>query len=171
MDLISATAPFFDNLTRLPNAAQFNTHLRSAIRDTPSGVPGKFAVMIVKVNEIDEIYNRFGRLVSEEMVLKLSERIRSSVRINDVIGRLDENTFSLILFEAGTPADILRISERIQTRIAEPLSVENASTFVTSSTGTSIANSDEKAIESFLEEAAAALHSARRSGPNMSAIY
>ena len=170
MDLVSASAELFDGLTRLPNADQFKTHLISAIEETLNGVAPKFAVMLVEIADND-IYSRLGRLSGDEAILKFSQRIRSSVRMNDIVGRLGPNRFALLLFEAGTAADISNIAGRILTRLAEPLKIDDESIQITSNVGTSAAGKIETSTEEHLQNASAALESARATGPNSSAIF
>jgi diguanylate cyclase (GGDEF)-like protein len=170
-DLASVTAPLFDSLTRLPNEIQFGTHLLSTIESSEIGDRSKFAVMLIELDEIETIFERFGPLLGNEAIYKLSERIRSSVRINDVVGRIGPHTFALILYEAGSSSDILRIAARIQVRLFEALNIEGTSVQMTSSVGTSVSGTIEKPAESYLEEARAAAQTARVSGPNSSAIF
>lgn len=171
MDLFAATAPLFDNLTRLPNVVQFNTHVRSAVEESTSEDPVRFAVMLVQLNNIDEVYSRFGRLLGDEAMLKLSVRIRHSVRVADIVSRVGPNMFSLLLFEPGTPSDIVKIASRLQSRIAEPLIVEDSPVQITSTVGTSVSSSTRKEGETFIQEAEAALITAAANGPNSCAIY
>ena len=171
MELAAATAPFFDSLTRLPNDVQFSTHLRSTIEQSDGRDQARFAVMLLELDEIDDIFERFAPLLWNEAVFRLSERIRSSVRINDVVGRIAKHTFALILYESGSPSDVLRIAARIQSRISESLVVEGTSIQMKSSAGTSLSGAPGKAADSYLREAATAVKTARTSGSNSSAIY
>lgn len=171
MDLASATAPHFDSLTRLPNEDQFTRHLRSSIEPPESGDRAKFAVMLINLNDVDLMFEALGPLLGNETLFKVSEKIRLGVRINDVVGRVGPHTFGLILYEAGTPSDILRIAARIQSRISEPLNVEGTTIQMTSCAGTSVSDSIEKTAESYFAEATAAVETARASGPNSSSIF
>ena len=171
MDLFTATAPLFDSLTRLPNAVQFNTHVTSAIGEFTGESPLKFAVMLVQLDNVSEVYSRFGRLLGDEALLKLSGRIRESVRVADIVGRVGPNMFSLLLFESGTPSDILKIASRLQSRIAEPLIIDHSPVQMTSTVGTSVSGSTGKQAEDFFREAESAISTASQGGPNSSAIY
>jgi diguanylate cyclase (GGDEF)-like protein len=171
MDLLVATAPLFDSLTRLPNPVQFNTHLRSAIDESTGENPVKFSVMLVQLNNVNEIYSRFGRLLGDEATLNLSERIRQSVRVADIVGRVRPDMFSLLLFESGTPSDIEKIASRLQSRIAEPLIIEDSPVQITSTVGTAVSGLTRKEAETFFHEAESAIETASENGPNSSAIY
>jgi diguanylate cyclase (GGDEF)-like protein len=171
MDLFAATAPLFDSLTRLPNGLQFNTHVMSAIAESTGETPLKFAVMLVQLENVNEIYSQFGRLLGDEAMLKLSGRIRQSVRVADIVGRVGPNMFSLLLFESGTPSDILKIASRLQSSIAEPLVIDDTPVQINSTVGTSMSGSTGNQPEAFFHEAESAIATASENGPNSSAIY
>jgi diguanylate cyclase (GGDEF)-like protein len=170
MALLSATEPHFDNLTRLPNDVQFVIHLRSIIDRINGGEETSFVVMLIELDNLKAVYERLGRLAADEVMIRLADRIKSSVRINDIIGRVSENTFALLLFEAGTASDIVNIAARVQTRLAEPVTIDNERIEISSSAGVSSSSSVKKEPRQFLVEASSAVVDSRNTGPNSCAI-
>jgi diguanylate cyclase (GGDEF)-like protein len=171
MDLESATAPYFDSLTRLPNESQFRSHLNSAIEESAHGERARFALMIIELDDLEIVFDHFGPLLGNETIFKLSEKIKHTVRVNDVVGRIDANKFALLLYESGSPSDITRIAGRIQSRIAEPLKLEDTVVEIASSAGSSLSGPTEKTVEAYLKEALSSVKLAREIGPNSSAIF
>jgi len=171
MDLMTATEPLFDNLTRLPNEAQFITHLRSTVGRYPESQRGKYVVVVIELDDVNEIYNRFGRLSGNEVFIAASDRLKSGVRINDIIGRLALNRFAVLLFDAGSISDLQTIATRIQKRLAEPLNIDDSVVIVTSSLGISNSIPDEGEPEQMLFEADAAAKASKKLGANRFTIY
>jgi len=170
MELLTATEPLFDNLTRLPNETQFMTHLRSTIDRYPENEQGKYVVMVIELDDVNEIYGRFGRLSGDQVFIAASDRLKSGVRINDIIGRLALNKFAVLLFDAGSVSDLETISNRVQKRLAEPLDIDDSVVAITSSIGisNSIAANEP---EQLLFEAGAAAQASKELGPNRFTIY
>jgi diguanylate cyclase (GGDEF)-like protein len=171
MDLLTATEPLFDNLTRLPNETQFVTHLRSTIGRYPESEQGKYVVMVIELDDVNEIYNRFGRLSGDQVFIAASDRLKSGVRINDIIGRLALNKFAVLLFDAGSISDLETIARRVQKRLAEPLDVDDSVVIVTSSVGISNSIAGDNEPEQLLFEADAAAKTSKELGPNHFTIY
>ena len=84
-----------DELTGLPNSFLFydrlNTSIASAERST-----NRFAVLYIKFKGVRNISEKYGKGISDALVIKIAERLNDTLREADSIGRLDEFVFGII---------------------------------------------------------------------------
>ncbi len=82
--------------------------------DGPS--PGAVAVLSVRVLDWDGLAERLGEDVRDQMARRVARVLREVLRVDDVIGRTAEDTFSLLL--RGCPTELYdQIAERCRIAI------------------------------------------------------
>jgi diguanylate cyclase (GGDEF)-like protein len=87
---------------------------KQACRDEMS-----ISVLLLEVVEIDELCNKYGPWVCEEILSKIAEILHTNVRRPlDLTGRYQKNVFSVLLYSASIRA-ANRISERIHNEIKQ----------------------------------------------------
>jgi diguanylate cyclase (GGDEF)-like protein len=169
--LADALSGLYDSLTRLPNEIQFAHHIRGAIRNVENGSSGPFAIMLFDVNGLDDIAARLGGSARDQVLLTISDLLKSSLRTNDVIALIGSNRFGLLLLEAARPDDLKRVVERIQSRLDHPFFLEGEEEKITTTAGIVVSAKRGNDPEHYFLEAASAIQSAKELGTSHCIIY
>ena len=105
-----------------------------------------------------------GRLVGDEVVETVARRLSAAVRHRDVVVRLGENEFGLILVGADSAAVVDAIAKRALARITEPIAVGGRRIILPASVGATY-RPEGGAVRELIEQADAALATAKELGP------
>jgi two-component system cell cycle response regulator len=128
-------------------------------------------LMMVDLDHFKSINDRFGHATGDVVLREVAERLVSSVRSYDRVGRYGGEEFLLILSNASLE-EVRRRSERLCHAVAErPVSWEQSELSVTVSIGGTAMAEDSPVIQSrLLELADHALYRAKEHGRNRSEI-
>jgi diguanylate cyclase (GGDEF)-like protein len=145
-----------DSLTGLGNYRALLNALESEIqRSSRSG--RNFAVVLMDLDNLKQINDRFGHLVGSRAICRLGQVLRMHSRAIDTAARYGGDEFALVLPEAGTPA-----AKRVGERIRERLSTDGEDPAVTVSVGTAVFPQDGRTVEELLEAADRSLYGMKR---------
>jgi diguanylate cyclase (GGDEF)-like protein/PAS domain S-box-containing protein len=107
----------FDTLTGCHNRASIIEVLETALRHSEQTEKG-IAVVFVDLDRFKEINDRFGHAAGDELLRLTGERLLSSVRAGDIVGRLGGDEFLIVCPDVATPAVALDIAHRIDVSLA-----------------------------------------------------
>jgi diguanylate cyclase (GGDEF)-like protein len=154
-----------DGLTGIANRRYFESRLSDEfIRWQRYG--GELSVLLFDLDHFKEINDRFGHAVGDTVLRVMAQRVGSAVRAQDIFGRFGGEEFALLL--PCTPlADALVVAEKIRTTIEQmPVEADGVRVSVTASIGGAAARLGLPSCEVLINEADAALYSAKRQGRN-----
>jgi diguanylate cyclase (GGDEF)-like protein len=106
-----------DELTGLVNRREFERRVAAAIEAEARGA-GRSALLYLDLDQFKIVNDTCGHPAGDELIRKVAETIRESVRVSDTLGRLGGDEFGLLL-DACTPATALSIAETIRSNLAE----------------------------------------------------
>ena len=153
-----------DTLTDLPNRVSFMDHLRQAIDRAAGNSYAKFAVLFLDLDRFKVINDSLGHAVGDKLLIAIAEKLTSCIRPGDIVARLGGDEFTILLNRSGDIDEVIRIAERLQTRISEPFKIDNYEVFTTASIGIIISGNVPRRAEDFLRDADAAMYRAKESG-------
>lgn len=162
-----------DHLTGLTNRDGIIEALNHAIREgEDQGL--STAAMVITLDEFTSITERFGARATDDILCKVADRLVETCRDADMIGRLQGTSFSVALcpvLRVDLEA-MIQLSGRIQAAIAEPISMDATTLYVTASIGFSLPGRvNEQTGEALLDAAECAMVDARRNGPGAIRAY
>ena len=160
-----------DELTRLFNQQHFMQRLTAAV-SSAGRYDHPLSLCICDLDGLAAINDGYGRSAGNEVFVVVAQLILDEVRLVDIAGRLDEDTFGII-FPHTSGQDALSSVERIRERLARILFGANSGdTFaITASFGVAdLASCDMNPADLF-ESAQAALHQAKEDEGNRSVVY
>ena len=106
------TMAFSDALTGLPNRAMFEATLRAEIES--ARVSGRrFAVLFADIDNLKSINDTFGHSKGDYALCATAARIRRALRGTDFLARLAGDEFVIVSSNIATPADAVRLGERL----------------------------------------------------------
>ena len=106
-----------DALTGLYNRHRFETELERVISETTRDA-GHAALLVTDLDGFKEVNDRFGHPVGDQLVRRIGELLRDTVRAGDVVARLGGDEFAVIAPEAD-PHDAEQLADRILAAIRD----------------------------------------------------
>jgi diguanylate cyclase (GGDEF)-like protein/putative nucleotidyltransferase with HDIG domain len=105
------TGALTDSLTRLPNSRALRYRFEEEV-DRAQRHRDTFAVMMMDLDGLKVVNDRFGHQAGDELLKELSARLLAQVRFADFISRYAGDEF-VAIFQAG-PEEIREVAERLQ---------------------------------------------------------
>ena len=160
-----------DALTGLPNRLLFNDRLDTIIREA-NRTGETFAVLFVDLDRFKFINDTLGHAVGDQVLVAVTQRLRSSVRASDTVARYAGDEFIIVLRHIVKTDDVLRVAEKIVQLMDAPLHLEDGPELqVTASIGISFFPEDALDAETLLKHADEAMYAAKSLGRNNYRVY
>lgn len=153
-----------DTLTNLPNRVEFMNHLRRAVERFNGNDYARFAVLFLDLDRFKVINDSLGHAIGDKLLIAISERLKSCLRPGDIVARLGGDEFTILLNRSGGESDVIKVAERLQTKIAEPFRIDNYEVFTSASIGIILSGTTKRQPEDFLRDADSAMYRAKESG-------
>ncbi len=128
MESIASTDP----LTGVLNRRGFETAASTHLRDSADDATG--ALLFVDLNQFKQINDRCGHEAGDELLRVAAERLRTSLRSCDIIGRPGGDEFVALVPDVA-PEVAERLAERLTTALEEPYSIGTETLHCTASIG------------------------------------
>jgi PAS domain S-box-containing protein len=168
-----------DHLTQLPNRALFLDRLRRAIVHAERHREARFAVLFLDVDEFRVFNDSLGHRAGDDLLRQIAGRLTNCLRETDTISRVETGSASLadstiariggdeftVLVEGlHNPSDGIRISQRIQQKLASPFDVEGTTVSLSVSVGIAFPENQTRTAEDLLRDAEIAMYRAKQRG-------
>lgn len=152
-----------DFLTGLPNRAAAHRELDALLAATDGGRSA--SVMFVDLDGFKAVNDTYGHHVGDELLAKVSSRLRHAVRPDDIVCRFGGDEFVVVCSNLE-PDQAKTISVRIETSMRQPFQIGAEAIVIGASVGCST-NISGSTVESMLEKADRAMYvsKARNSQP------
>jgi diguanylate cyclase (GGDEF)-like protein/PAS domain S-box-containing protein len=148
-----------DSLTGLPNRAYAEAQATQALQADP---PTLTAVMFIDLDNIKTVNDAFGHHTGDAVIRSAAERLRATLRSEDLIARHGGDEFVALLFGNADHAALERLTERLHVALAAPLDVAGISCNLTASIGvTEVLPDDPRDAAEILRDADAAMYKAK----------
>ena len=171
---------FHDGLTNLPNRTLFLDRLQRAIGVSERHRDFRFAVLFIDIDEFKVYNDSLGHAAGDELLIQIARRLTACLRAVDTVTRgpnkdtqasTSDNTlarpggdeFAVLAAELRDPSDAIRMSERIQERLAIPFAVNGHEIVITASIGIVFSGRSTNA-EDVLRDSEIAMYRAKRTG-------
>ena len=157
-----------DGLNGLALRPQVIEMLDTALKDGAAG--GRMTgCLVVVFDDAGVILDRHGRAAQAEVLLRSAERIGSALRGGDTVARLEGGGFAIALAPVRwlDLEAMVQLATRLQTSLADPISMDAAKLYVTASVGFCLgARAPDGNGASLLDAAQVAADEALRNGPS-----
>jgi diguanylate cyclase (GGDEF)-like protein/PAS domain S-box-containing protein len=159
-----------DSLTGLPNRILFNDRLQQAMYE--AGRHERLVgVAFMDLDQFKQVNDTLGHDAGDELLKRVSERLKAVVRIGDTVARLSGDEFGFVLADMGHVDDGSRVAQKILDALGQPFLVAGRDLFVTASLGMTIYPFDDGKVEGLLKNADIAMYRAKERGKNTYQFY
>ena len=159
----------YDHLTTLPNRFLFIDKLDNEIK-LAEKTNKNIALFFIDLDDFKNINDSLGHLVGDIVLTNIANRLKKSIRANDIASRLGGDEFTIIVTEADTDTLSL-IAEKIINIIQEEMIINNNKFYITSSIGISVYPQDGLDTNLLLRNADTAMYVAKDDGKNKYRFY
>lgn len=158
-----------DALTDLPNRLQFQEameyHLPLCSKDE------QIAILSLDLDYFKSVNDTLGHAIGDKLLIEVAERLRNSVRHNDLVARLGGDEFSIIQVGLPQPEVAKTMAQRIVKTLCKPYAIEEHQVVIGVSIGIAIAPDNGDNSIQLLKSADLALYHAKENGRCTVSVY
>ncbi len=164
-----------DPLTKLPNRrsidVQLNKFIASTVRHNFYG-----AILLLDLDGFKHINDVYGHDAGDKVLVEVANRLRSRVRLDEVVGRLGGDEFILLINNMDTNKHIARntalgVAEQLVTLLSMPINFNDIKLTIGVSIGIRIFGLDEIEAESAIKDADIAMYRAKEAGKGQCVVF
>jgi diguanylate cyclase (GGDEF)-like protein/PAS domain S-box-containing protein len=159
-----------DALTGLPNRGLLEDRLRQAVSYAHRN-GSLVAVAFIDLDRFKVINDSLGHGCGDELLTRVSRRIRGALREIDTVARQGGDEFVVVLADQPTVESVVAVVERIIAEVAQPVTIDGRELYVTCSVGIALYPNDGDDATTLLRNADAAMFSAKERGRNSFQFY
>ena len=152
----------FDELTGCHNRSSFVRALEANIAEPQPDA--ERALMFVDLDRFKDVNDRCGHAAGDELLRILGERLRATVRGEDLVGRVGGDEFLVMCPRVGGPEGALRLAERLAHALREPAALAAGSFWPEVSIGVAWSERDGLEADALVARADAAMYQSKRQG-------
>ena len=159
-----------DVLTGVPNRALYNDRLAQAIERNKRHRQA-FALVYLDVDHFKRVNDTHGHAVGDQLLRGFAARIQESIRAVDVVARLGDDEFALILEGPISADNVAQVAHKIGAATRAPFRLGELSLVVTTSIGVALADDPCTPAEELAARADAALYRAKAQGRDTFVVH
>ncbi|SDS38091.1 diguanylate cyclase (GGDEF) domain-containing protein [Halopseudomonas sabulinigri] len=159
-----------DPLTGLGNRALLEDELeRMILRGQRS--PTGFALLYIDLDYFKQINDSFGHGLGDLLLAVIANRLRRTMRQDDLIARIGGDEFVALLNDLHDPNDAALIASKIIHTLSEPITLSGHHLLISASVGIATFPNHGSTAAELLQHADQALYRAKANGRNAYAFY
>jgi diguanylate cyclase (GGDEF)-like protein/PAS domain S-box-containing protein len=149
-----------DGLTGLPNRNLLRQHMEEMLLHTRRGSE-KVAVLMLGLDNFKAVNDTLGHAIGDKLLRGVAKRLRSTLREEDALARLNSDEFVIVQSGLTRPEDAVMLAKRVLEAIADPYLLDGNSVVIGASIGIAMAPGDGDDSEKLLKSADMALSRAK----------
>ncbi len=159
-----------DSLIGIPNRRSLIKMLEQAIAAAKKA-DTYLSVLIIDINQFKHVNDLFGAHVGDEVLKRVSDRVRSSIGEGDIIARIGSDEFGVVHFDDRKPIDAGSVAEKIRATVSETIALDGKDILVTGTIGIAVYPKDGEDAWTLLKNADLAVAKAKAQGRNAIQFY
>lgn len=161
-----------DALTGLPNRKLLLDRLsRSLERMKRGDTTYSFATLFIDLDRFKTINDSLGHHKGDEFLVKVAEKLNSSVRPSDMVVRLGGDEFVVLAENVRDQDRVVQIAERILALLQSPITLGSEQVFTSASIGIVMSTPDYKKPDDLIRDADLAMYRAKIKGKSRYEIF
>jgi len=160
-----------DELTRLPNRAEFIARLEAALTRLHSAEGRRFAVCFIDLDRFKQVNDTLGHSAGDALLVEVGRRLNEVIRAGDAVARLGGDEFTMLVDGAASALVARAIARRIGTVLASKLHIAGTECSVTASVGICLVDESYTSVEDILRDADIAMYASKDRGRNRCTVF
>lgn len=160
----------FDALTRLPNRLYFQDLLGDYIANCERRNE-QFALLFIDLDHFKEVNDALGHAAGDELLMIVAQRLKSTLRSDDIVARLGGDEFIVVLKDINEPVHAQMQAQKLLKHIHEPVSLQQQEVIVNASIGIAIYPHDGKNVNQLLKSSDLAMYNAKSLGRGITSFF
>ncbi|MEH2338295.1 EAL domain-containing protein [Nostoc sp.] len=153
-----------DGLTGLPNQRLFIERVQQAIERTKQQKNYFFAVLFLDIDRFKVVNDSLGHLQGNQLLIAISDRLKSVLRVGDIIARFGGDEFTILIEEIENISTAVQVAERIKKVLTSPFKLNEHRVFTNASIGIALSKADYEQAAQILRDADVAMYCAKSLG-------
>ncbi|MGY4511217.1 putative bifunctional diguanylate cyclase/phosphodiesterase [Bradyrhizobium sp. USDA 3650] len=149
-----------DGLTGLPNRNLLRQQVDEMLLHTRRSTD-KVALLMLGLDNFKAVNDTLGHAVGDKLLRGVAKRLRSTLREDDALARLNSDEFAIVQSGLTRPEDAVLLAKRLLEAIADPYLLDGHSVVIGASIGIAMAPGDGDDSEKLLKSADMALSRAK----------
>jgi len=154
----------FDQLTGLPNRTELQTRFKFAL-NLAQRHGKQMALMFLDLDRFKNVNDTLGHSVGDQLLMAVSQRLKTTLREEDTLSRLGGDEFILLLPDA-TEEGAREVAVKLIEAAAQPYQIDQYELINTISIGIAIYPQDGADFETLSKNADAAMYRVKRAARN-----
>lgn len=160
----------YDSLTDLPNRRLFSNRLCEELaRAERSG--DNVVIMFIDLDYFKEVNDTLGHHYGDQLLIKVSQRIRQCVRESDIVARLGGDEFVVMMHELTEVTHLGSVAQNIIEMMTMPFHLEEHVTYTSASIGIASYPVDASNSTALMSAADQAMYTAKSKGRNCFSFF
>ena len=144
-----------------------------------------YAILLIALDDFTRFDESLGPDKADQVIAEIGRRLQSELRLDDTISRpaesditedallsrFETSEFTVLLENAQSPSDAMRVAHRVQAAISRPIALESGEFAVSASIGIALSTSPHENAADLLRDAAIATRRAQVRGGGRCEIY
>ncbi len=162
---------FFDRLTQLPSWDGFTEHIQRLLNQAQQDLNFRFAILWLDLDQFKLVNNSLGSSLGDRLLVAIAQRLKSLLSPEEVVARLGEDEFAILLNPIQDADDAVRMAQKIQQSFAQSFRLDEQEIFVTGSIGIAINTPCYLKPEHLLRDAGTAMYRAKAMGRSSCLVF
>ena len=159
-----------DFLTELPNRVLLNDRIAQSIRSAKR-LQTQIVVMFIDLDNFKHINDSLGHAVGDELLMSVTQRLRTCVRTADTVSRQGGDEFVILLADDPSERAAIATASKIMAALALPHLLNERELHISASIGISVFPEDGETPEVLIKNADMAMYHAKERGRNGFAFF
>ncbi len=159
-----------DELTNLSNRLALFEALESAFARL-ARLGEAFALLYLDLDEFKSVNDRYGHAAGDGLLVQVAQRLKGCARVIDVVARLSDDEFAIVVASAENVAAITALADRIVGSLNCAFLVDGVTISTGACIGIALAPTNGATSELLLKSADEALYDAKRRSRNVIRLH
>jgi diguanylate cyclase (GGDEF)-like protein/PAS domain S-box-containing protein len=161
---------FHDPLTGLANRALLTNRLSHALASARREVR-TVALLLLDLDHFKTVNDSLGHAAGDQVLIEVSRRLESCVRLSDTAARLGGDEFAVLLQDTEGETMALDVASRITRALRLPFSTEGQEVFLGASIGVAITSEPRDSAGDLIRNADVAMYTVKQQGRGRVAVF
>ncbi len=160
----------YDTLTGLPNRLMLTEALGEAMRYAEQWRT-RCAFLMLDLDRFKAVNDTLGHLVGDQLLARVSERLKKLMSDNEMCGRLGGDEFAIVVRDASDIERVNRVAQAVIESLSRPYEVDHHTLYVGVSIGSALGPRDGSTVETLMRNADLALYRSKDAGGGQHCCY